>query len=120
MEKTVHTQTEMFERTVFLMKSLRKPLFSKKKTYLSVLEKSLLLGLLLSFLLTMTGFSGQCEAIENQVFRFHVLANSDSQEDQALKLKVRDRGIISECSDPGRGRSLSRRPFTGAVSGRSG
>ena len=73
------------------MKSLRKPLFSKKKTYLSVLEKSLLLGLLLSFLLTMTGFSGQCEAIENQVFRFHVLANSDSQEDQALKLKVRDR-----------------------------
>lgn len=53
--------------------------------------KSLLLGLLLSFLLTMTGFSGQCEAIENQVFRFHVLANSDSQEDQALKLKVRDR-----------------------------
>ena len=48
-------------------------------------------GLLLSFLLTMTGFSGQCEAIENQVFRFHVLANSDSQEDQALKLKVRDR-----------------------------
>ncbi|RGQ41878.1 stage II sporulation protein R [[Clostridium] leptum] len=91
MEKTVHTQTEMFERTVFLMKSLRKPLFSKKKTYLSVLEKSLLLGLLLSFLLTMTGFSGQCEAIENQVFRFHVLANSDSQEDQALKLKVRDR-----------------------------
>jgi len=66
-------------------------LFSKKKTYLSVLEKSLLLGLLLSFLLTMTGFSGQCEAIENQVFRFHVLANSDSQEDQALKLKVRDR-----------------------------
>ena len=44
------------------MKSLRKPLFSKKKTYLSVLEKSLLLGLLLSFLLTMTGFSGQCEA----------------------------------------------------------
>ena len=38
----------------------------------------------------MTGFSGQCEAIENQVFRFHVLANSDSQEDQALKLKVRD------------------------------
>ena len=66
-------------------------MFSKKKTYLSVLEKSLLLGLLLSFLLTMTGFSGQCEAIENQVFRFHVLANSDSQEDQALKLKVRDR-----------------------------
>lgn len=95
MEKTVHTQTEMFERAVFLMKSLLKPLLKsihvQKKNYFSVFEKSLLLGLVLSFLLTMTGFSGQCEAIENRVFRFHVLANSDSAEDQALKLKVRDR-----------------------------
>ena len=70
------------------MKSLRKPLFSKKKTYLSVLEKSLLLGLLLSFLLTMTGFSGKCAAIENQVFRFHVLANYDYHEAQEVNLKV--------------------------------
>lgn len=73
----------MFERTVFL--------YMKKKTYFTVIEKSLALGLIFSFLLTMTGFSGSCAAIENQVFRFHVLANSDSQEDQALKLKVRDR-----------------------------
>ena len=28
--------------------------------------------------------------IANSVFRLHVLANSDSKEDQALKLKVRD------------------------------
>ena len=77
------------------MKSLPRPVLKithgQKKIYLSVFEKSLLLGLILSLLLTMTGFSGQCEAIENQVFRFHVLANSDSREDQALKLKVRDR-----------------------------
>ena len=28
--------------------------------------------------------------LSNAVFRLHVLANSDSEEDQALKLKVRD------------------------------
>lgn len=41
--------------------------------------------------------------ISAKVVRFHVLANSDSDEDQALKLKVRDRvlkeygGILSTC-----------------------
>lgn len=34
-------------------------------------------------------------ALANSVIRLHVLANSDSKEDQALKLKVRDR-IIAE------------------------
>ncbi len=42
----------------------------------------------------MTGFCGACEGIENEVFRLHILANSDSDEDQSLKLKVRD-GIIA-------------------------
>ena len=30
------------------------------------------------------------ESLAKEVFRFHVLANSDSDEDQAVKLKVRD------------------------------
>lgn len=30
------------------------------------------------------------QALADEVFRFHVVANSDSEEDQALKLKVRD------------------------------
>lgn len=54
-------------------------------------EKAILLGLVFTLLFTMTGFSAQCGQIENKVFRLHVLANSDSEEDQALKLKVRDR-----------------------------
>lgn len=33
------------------------------------------------------------EDIVNKIIRFHVIANSDSDEDQALKLKVRDRVI---------------------------
>ncbi|MFQ9951905.1 MAG: stage II sporulation protein R [Clostridium sp.] len=47
-------------------------------------------------LCTITGFAGQCETISDRVLRVHVLANSDSQEDQALKLKVRDK--VLECS----------------------
>ncbi len=58
---------------------------------MKLIEKSILLGCVLTVLLTMTGFAGRCEMIENKVFRLHVLANSDSEEDQALKLKVRDR-----------------------------
>ena len=37
-------------------------------------------------------------ALANGVIRLHVVANSDSAADQALKLKVRDR-ILGECSD---------------------
>ncbi|MGL5087459.1 MAG: stage II sporulation protein R [Clostridium sp.] len=33
------------------------------------------------------------EEIENEIIRFHVLANSDTEEDQGLKLKVRDEVI---------------------------
>ena len=32
-----------------------------------------------------------CAEIPNNVFRFHILANSDTEEDQTLKLKVRDK-----------------------------
>lgn len=38
------------------------------------------------------------EKIYGSVIRLHVLANSDSEADQALKLKVRDR-ILTECSE---------------------
>lgn len=35
------------------------------------------------------------ENISNQIFRLHILANSDSTEDQQLKLKVRDNILVS-------------------------
>ena len=40
-------------------------------------------------------FGKTSDALANSVIRFHVLANSDKEEDQSLKLKVRDR-IIKE------------------------
>ena len=39
-----------------------------------------------------------CQKIRGDVLRLHVIANSDSEEDQSLKLKVRDR-ILSETGD---------------------
>lgn len=37
--------------------------------------------------------SGSGGRIEDKVLRLHVIANSDSEEDQALKLKVRVRSL---------------------------
>lgn len=43
-------------------------------------------------------FSYSCQTIRDDVIRLHILANSDSREDQQLKLKVRD-AILLECPD---------------------
>lgn len=50
---------------------------------------------------------GAQAALSDQVIRLHVLANSDSEADQALKLRVRDR-ILAEAEElfvPGAGRA---------------
>ncbi|MBR5246390.1 MAG: stage II sporulation protein R [Clostridia bacterium] len=41
------------------------------------------------------GFSQQCDDIRNKVLRMHVIANSDENYDQKLKLKVRD-AVLNE------------------------
>lgn len=51
---------------------------------------SLVTGLMLSILLSLSQFSVQCQTIRDDVLRLHIIANSDSTEDQQLKLKVRD------------------------------
>lgn len=58
---------------------------------MKIWEKSICLALILSILFSFTGLTAECEDIPSHVLRLHVLANSDSQQDQALKLKVRDR-----------------------------
>ncbi len=55
---------------------------------------ALCLGLALTISLTVYSDSMQSRLAQN-VLRLHVLANSDSEEDQALKLAVRDR-VLSE------------------------
>ncbi len=47
-------------------------------------------ALVLSLAVSLCGFSGECNQIRERVLRLHVLANSDSDEDQLLKLNIRD------------------------------
>lgn len=44
-----------------------------------------------------TGFAGSCEYIRQSTLRLHILAATDSEEDQALKLALRD-AVLSEYS----------------------
>ena len=47
-------------------------------------------AVLLCMLFSLCGFVGTCAEVRDSVVRLHILANSDSEADQALKLKVRD------------------------------
>ena len=60
-----------------------------KKTILKV-EVSVAIALVFCFIVNITVFSNQCDNIREKMLRMHVIANSDSKEDQILKLKVRD------------------------------
>ena len=64
--------------------------------------KRILLAITVGFIVTAVvavgGFIKTSEKISSDVLRLHVLANSDSDEDQALKLKVRD-AVLQEGKD---------------------
>lgn len=66
----------------------------------------LLSGLIGAILFTnFAGFESKIAGFEREVLRMHILANSDSKEDQELKIKVRDEllshsdEIFSGCAD---------------------
>ena len=61
----------------------------KRKVNWRLLELSLLLGLLAALTWGMWSLHAQRE-LADKVVRFHILANSDSEADQTLKLQVRD------------------------------
>ena len=62
-------------------------------------ELAILIGLILAiFTGSMSGFAAQCETVREDTIRLHILANSDSDADQALKLKVRD-AVLREGAD---------------------
>ena len=56
----------------------------------TLLLRAMACGLILAVLLNLAGFSAQCAALEENIVRLHVLANSNTEEDQNVKLKVRD------------------------------
>lgn len=54
------------------------------------MEASVLAALLLLCIVNISSFSQKCDGIRDKMLRMHVIANSDSDADQQLKLKVRD------------------------------
>lgn len=60
-------------------------------------EISAIFAFLITVIISLCTFESSCSRISGQVLRLHVIAASDSQEDQALKLRIRDK--ILECSD---------------------
>lgn len=64
-----------------------------KKTILRI-EFSVAIALAICCILNITAFSNQCDEIRDKMLRMHVVANSDSVEDQNLKLKVRDAVLL--------------------------
>lgn len=59
------------------------------------IEASVLAALLICFVLNISSFSEECRNIRSKMLRMHVIANSDSDIDQELKLKVRD-AVLAE------------------------
>ena len=57
---------------------------------MKLLFKSLCAAMAVCLLFSLIPFSAECSDISDEVFRLHILANSDSEADQTLKLKVRD------------------------------
>lgn len=79
--------------------------YKNLKTYLKkekfIIIVSILIGLILTVVTTSLAkgyFKNLQNSISKEVIRFHVLANSDSQKDQELKLKVKS-GIIEMLAD---------------------
>ncbi|MBE6728267.1 MAG: stage II sporulation protein R [Ruminococcaceae bacterium] len=59
------------------------------------IELAVLFGLIFSIVLSLAHFDAACDDLRNNVLRLHILANSDSDADQDLKLMVRD-AILEE------------------------
>lgn len=54
------------------------------------IEISIIISVIFSLFYSVFTFADTSENIRNEILRLHVIANSDSSEDQELKLKVRD------------------------------
>ena len=70
-----------------------KKIFSRRAAELSVL-----LGLLCAIFASMAHFEAACDDLRQNVLRLHIIANSDSEADQSVKLLVRDK-ILEQSAD---------------------
>lgn len=61
---------------------------------MKLLIKSACIAFVLTVIYSMIPFHTECKEISDEVFRLHILANSDEGYDQDLKLKVRDKVLL--------------------------
>ncbi|MBP3600580.1 MAG: stage II sporulation protein R [Clostridia bacterium] len=73
-------------------------MLNKFKISSKAFNLAILFGLLCAAFLSFADFNASCDDLRANVLRLHIIANSDSGEDQALKLKIRDR-ILEESGD---------------------
>lgn len=66
-----------------------------KKNTITNIKAAVVLALVCSVLIGMARFETKCQALRDNILRLHIVANSDSDFDQQLKLKVRD-AVLSE------------------------
>ena len=60
------------------------------------IDIALLIGFVIAIVAgNFSAFANNCDDIRSSVVRLHILANSDSREDQQLKLMVRDRLLLN-------------------------
>ncbi len=70
-----------------------------KKDTVKILRISVLLALIFSVLISCVQFEASCTELKENVLRLHIIANSDSEADQNLKLKVRDAILEFGCDE---------------------
>lgn len=69
-----------------------------KKNIRKNIELGVLFGLACAIMLSFARFEARCDELRQGVFRLHIIANSDSDADQSLKLAVRD-AILENSTD---------------------
>lgn len=62
-----------------------------------MIEISVAAALVFSVIFSIAGFNNKCNEIRSEVLRLHILADSDSPEDQNIKLIVRD--VLLNCGN---------------------
>lgn len=63
---------------------------------MKIIIKTLVFIFVFSLLFSVLSFDSECKGISNELLRIHILANSNSESDQQLKLMVRDRLLKDE------------------------
>ncbi len=69
-----------------------------KKMLRKNIELGVLLGIICAVILSFSRFEARCDELRSGVLRLHIVANSDSADDQNLKLAVRDE-ILKNSTD---------------------